>query len=74
MRVETFLIRLTRVDRFFFFPLTSYAARYISVDEYVTPTNPTPEEVERVWSDFTNSQSPPGTPSPVTPGARPMEA
>lgn len=39
----------------------------VLVDEYVTPTNPTPEEVETLWSDFYNGQSPPGTLSPLSP-------
>lgn len=39
----------------------------ILVDEYVTPTNPTPQEVETLWRDYYgDGQSPMGTPPPVT--------
>lgn len=37
----------------------------VLVDEYVTPTNPTPEEVETLWRDFHGNaaqMSPPQTP------------
>ena len=47
-------------------PLTELAP--VLVDVYVTPTNPAPEEIERVWFDFHNDQGrPPVTPKPGTP-------